>query len=572
MKRRCPNLIYILVFASLMSLTAFGQVSSSISGTVKDPNGEVVSGATVIVKNDATGVEFRATSSGSGVYTVPSLGSGTYLVTVSATGFKQAVVRDVKLDAGVPTTVNVTLEVGAPSESVVIQGGGEVVQTQSANISTTISVKQIASLPLQTRNVLDFVVFLPGTNTTGGARDSTINGLPQSSLNITIDGVNTQDNTNKTGDGFFSYISPRLDAIEEVTVSTATPGAESSGQGAVQIKFVTRGGNNEFHGSLYEYHRNPVLNSNYWFNNRDGAPIHKETGLTCGTPQQAFDRENCKAARDRVLLNQFGGRFSGPIMLPKKLFGRLGFDGHDKAFFFVNYEEFRQPTQITRQRTVLNPLTQTGIFQYVVSGQTRSVDLLDLARRNNQTSTIDPTVGKLLADIRNATNTAGSITQLTDPNLQRYVFANDSAGKRYYPTMRLDFNITSKHRLENVYNYQYYLTTIDTLNSVDPAFPGFPNLGSQLSNRFSESLTLRSTLTPTIVNEARVGFTGGTVLFFPQVNPGQFNGPVANQGGFNLGIGAAGITNATVSTAPSRRNAPIWDFGNNLTWTEGRTV
>ncbi len=468
-----------------------------------------------------------------------------------------------------PTTVNITLEVGASSESVVIQGGGEVVQTQSANISTTISVKQIASLPLQTRNVLDFVVFLPGTNTTGGARDSTINGLPQSSLNITIDGINTQDNTNKTGDGFFSYISPRLDAIEEVTVSTATPGAESSGQGAVQIKFVTRGGNNEFQGSLYEYHRNPVLNSNYWFNNRDGAPIHKETGLVCGTPQQAFDRENCKAARDRVLLNQFGGRFSGPIMLPKKLFGRLGFDGHDKAFFFVNYEEFRQPTQITRQRTVLNPDTQRGIFQYVVNGQIMKKDLFELARQNNQTSTIDPTIGKLLGDIRNSTTQTGSITQLTDPNLQRYVFANNSAGKRYYPTMRLDFNITSKHRLENVYNYQYYLTTIDTLNNVDPAFPGFPNFGSQLSNRFSESLTLRSTLTPTIVNEARVGFTGGTVLFFPQVTPGQFTGPVADQGGFNLGINAAGITSATVSTAPSRRNAPVWDFANNLTWTRG---
>src|SRR5262249_6545008 len=217
-------------------------------------------------------------------------------------------------------------------------------------------------------------------------------------------------------------------------------------------------------------------------------------------------------------------------MLPKKLFGRLGYDGHDRAFFFVNYEEFRQPTQITRQRTILNPDTQRGVFQYVVGGQTRTVDLFDLARRNNQTSTIDPTIGKLLADIRNSTTQTGSITQLTDPNLQRFVFANSSSNKRYYPTVRLDFNLTSKHRLENIYNYQYYLTTVDTLNNADPAFPGFPSLGSQLSNRFSESLTLRSTLTPTIVNEARFGFTGGTVLFFP---PGNFR-PLAHQGGVVL--------------------------------------
>jgi hypothetical protein len=332
---------------------------------------------------------------------------------------------------------------------------------------------------------------------------------------------------------------------------------------------VTRGGNNEFHGSLYEYHRNPVLNSNYWFNNRDGAAIHKDTGLTCGTPQQAYDPEKCKAARDRVLLNQFGGRFSGPIMLPKKLFRRLGFDGHDKAFFFVNYEEFRQPTQITRQRTVLNPDTQRGIFQYVVSGQTRTVDLLDLARRNNQTATIDPVVGKLLTDIRNSTTQTGSITQLTDPNLQRFTFANGSGNKRNYPTVRLDFNLTDKHRLENVYNYQYYLTTVDTLNNADPAFPGFPNAGSQLSNRFSESLTLRSTLTSAIVNEARFGFTGGTVLFFPEVSRDQFTRSVADQAGFSLGISAAGITNASVVTAPSRRNAPVWDIADTLNWTRG---
>src|SRR5262245_36694455 len=196
MKRRCPILISIIAIASLISLTAFGQVSSSISGTVNDPNGEVVSGATVMVKNVATSAEFRATSSGSGVYTVPSLDSGTYLVTASATGFKQAVGKDVKLDVGVPPTVKVPLEGGAASESVVVQGGGEIVQTQTANISTTLNVSQISNLPLQSRNTIYFLTLMPGTNTTGGPRGSTFNGLPQSTINVTIDGLNTQDNFN----------------------------------------------------------------------------------------------------------------------------------------------------------------------------------------------------------------------------------------------------------------------------------------------------------------------------------------------------------------------------------------
>ncbi len=590
MKRRIPKLISILAIASLISLTAFGQFSSSISGTVHDPNGAVVSGATVIVKNAATGAEFRATSSSSGIYTVPSLGSGTYIVAVSAAGFKQAIVRDVKLDTGVPATMNVTLEVGGATESVVVQGGSEIVQTQSANISTTLQVNQIAALPLISRNALDFVVFLPGTTTASTPRNSTINGLPQSALNITIDGVNTQDNTLKTDDGFFSYISPRLDAIEEVTVSTATPGAESGGQGAVQIKFVTRRGDNEFHGSIYHYHRNPALNSNYWFNNRDTS-YNREAARPCGDPSSSTFNPNtmiawspdCRAPRDQVLLNQLGFRVGGPIMLPKKLFGPVGFDGRSRAFFFVNYEEFRQPTQITRQRTIFSPDTQQGIFQYnrtVNKVPTiQKVNLLDLAAKSNCapagapavpcTTTIDPVVQNLLADIRNSTQGIGGIQQLNDPNLQRFTFANNSAGKRYYPTIRLDFNLSEKHQLENVYNYQNYLTTVDTLNNVDPAFPAFPNLGSQISNRFSESLTLRSTLTPAMVNEARFGLTGGTVLFRPELSTEMFTGDVANQAGFSLGINAAGVTNATVTTAASRRNAPVWDFSDTLSWTRG---
>jgi hypothetical protein len=175
MKRTLLRFLSSLTLIAAGSLSALGQGSStsSLSGAVVDPAGEVVPGASVVVKNTATGAEFQATTASNGTFSIPALGVGTYTVTISATGFKQAVLSGVKVDAATPASVRVSLEVGAPNESVVVQGGSEVVQTQSATISTTLSVKQIASLPLQTRNVLDFVVFLPGTNTTGGARDST---------------------------------------------------------------------------------------------------------------------------------------------------------------------------------------------------------------------------------------------------------------------------------------------------------------------------------------------------------------------------------------------------------------
>jgi carboxypeptidase family protein len=544
MKRCLTRLLAITGFLAFNSFLAFGQTGATapLSGTVLDPTGALISGATVIVKNKANGAEFKATTTGNGAYTVPALGSGVYTVTVDAPGFKKAVVENVKIDVGVPATANVTMEVGAATDSVIIQGGAEVLQTQSANVATTITGREITELPLTSRDALDLVLLLPGTTTPGRPRTSTINGLPKGALNITMDGVNVQDNLLKSNDGFFTYIRPRLDAVDEVTVSTATPGAESSGEGAVQLKFVTRAGNNEFHGSVYEYHRNPALSANYWFNNRDLAP----------------DRQTGKAPRDRILLNQYGFRVGGPII-------------KDRAFFFVNYEEYRLPEQTTRQRTILSTQAQSGIYQYD-SGRD-PVNLFDLAKKNNQEFTPDPLVSKLLADIRQSTTTTGGINPNTgDPNTNFFSFTNTGGQKRYFPTVRLDFNLTSKHHIENIWNYQSFGGVTDFLNNVDPAFPGFPNNGSQISNRFSNVTALRSTLTSTLVNEARFGLTGGTLLFNPDVNSGQF----ANQGGYSLNLNSPintstnlGLTNATVTRAPSRRNSPVWQFNDTINWSRG---
>src|SRR5262249_56728672 len=136
-----------------------------------------------------------------------------------------------------------------------VQAGGEILQSQSANVATTLSVNQISSLPLVSRNPLNFLTLMPGVNTPRGNRDSTVNGLPTSAIDITLDGINIQDNFNKSTDGFFTRVPPSIDSVEEVTVSTATPEAQGGAMGAVQIKFVTRQGTNSFHGSVYEYHR-----------------------------------------------------------------------------------------------------------------------------------------------------------------------------------------------------------------------------------------------------------------------------------------------------------------------------
>jgi hypothetical protein len=567
MRNGLQKYLLVLLTVGLCALPVLGQGSAgSLSGNVLDPKGAVVAGATVTVKNTATNQEFSTQTNNDGAFNIPTLASGVYTATITAAGFKQAAVTDIKIDVAKASTINIELEIGSANETVTVVGGGELLQTQSATVGTTLTGRQISDLPTASRDALDLVLSMPGTTTPGRPRTSSVNGLPKGALNITLDGINVQDNLLKSSDGFFTYIRPRTDAISEVTVSTSTPGAESSAEGAVQIKFVTQGGSNQYHGGLYWYHRNPALNANYWFNNRD----------------LAADPVTHKAPQQRILLNQPGGKIGGPISIPGL------FNGKDKAFFFVNYEEYRLPERSSpRTRTILTPQAQQGIHRFTTTSTTYanappagvtcvptppnftcSVNVLTMAANfsNTLVGTIDPTIGALLGDIRSSLSGVNAVfVPNANPNLQQATFFNPGGQTRKFPTVRFDFTIAKNHHIENIWNYQQFRSKVDFLNNADPAFPGFPNAGSQDSNRFSNSTAWRWTISQNLVNEARFGLTGGSSLFFPQVNSGQFT----NQGGVSLGINAAGITTATVVTAPSRRNSPVKQFSDTLSWIKG---
>ena len=548
--QRCARLLLALVLgtalAAISSTPAAAQgggSSSTLSGTVTDASGAVIPGAAVSVKNNATSTEFTAISNESGNFTVPAIQAGTYTVTVTLMGFKTAVNPDVRVSAGTPSTIKVVMEVGGLEETVTVQGGSEIIQTQSPSVTSVIDTNQILKIPTGSRSALEFVALLPGVNSPGGpgeTRDSTVNGLPQSAINITIDGMSAQDNHLKTGDGFFARVSPRLDAIEEVTVSTAAQDAASSGQGAVQIRFVTRSGSNSFTGSSYFYLRHHNLNANSWFNNRDGI------------------------AKDEERLYQPGTRAGGPIVIPGL------FNGRDRAFFFVNYEESRSPGQNTENRTILHPRAQEGWFRYTAQGQTREVNVLNLAAQNNFVATIDPTISRLLQDIRSATAN-GPVSDLTDPLVQRFDYQYDTKNVTRYPTGRLDFNLTDKQRLSWSMNYTDLVSTPDTTNNREPNFPGFPGTGSQISDRYTVQGTLRSTFGANLVNELRVGGSGGATFFSPEISPAQYGGtPVADMGGYLLNINSVGgITNAHSTTAYQAREGSTKVLDNTLSWLKG---
>ncbi len=518
---------------------AQGGVTTSLSGVVVDASGGIVPGADVAARNNATTAESRAVTGANGTFTIPALNPGVYTVTVALMGFKTAVLNAVVLNAGTPGSVRVALEVGTVAETVVVQAASEIVQTQSPAVSVTVDANRIINLPLGSRSAMDFISLLPGVQTPGTNRNSMINGLPQSAMNITWDGVNVQDNHLKTGDGFFAIIEPRLDAIEEVTLTTAAQGAEATGQGAARINFVTRSGSNQFIGSAYHYFRDDALNTNTWSRNRDGLP------------------------KANLLQNQPGARLGGPIVIPGL------FDGRNRAFFFVNYEEFREPGEFTATRTILHPLAQQGIFRYNTSGGIQEVNVLQLAANNGQLSTTDPAVVKLLGDIRAATGTIGTITPSANPSLQSYTFPGAATSFARYPTVRVDYNVTQKHRLTATVNHQSFEDFPDLTNNYEPRFPGFPNTAGQTSWRRSTSLSLRSTLTKNLVNEARVAVVNYEVDFSAGVSAGQFKGTsVADQAGYNLTLGF-GLTGATANVSASGRQAPVREFMNTLSWIKG---
>jgi hypothetical protein len=440
--------------------------------------------------------------------------------------------------------VPVTLEVGTIGEAVTVNASSSLVQTQSTAVSSTINLTQIQNLPLTSRNALfGFVVMLPGVSTPGAPRDSTLFGLPETAINITIDGVNTNNNFQRDTDGFYSMVFPQLDAVEQVTVTGAGAGAESASMGSVAIRFATRSGTNRYTGTGYYYIRRPWLNSNDFFSDKLGLP------------------------KTQLKLNQFGASQGGPIKLP-------GYDGSGRAFFFVNYEEFYQPTSTPlRTRQLLNEQVAGGLFRYNVNvggvTVTREVNVLTVAAANGQTAKIDPVFGALLTQMRSLANDTvsagtGVISNTGSPVLDQLDLKLDGKYVNHLPTARVDFNLSQRHRLSGSYWWQMVNRFPDIQNSTEPQIPGLPNYGNYRSIRTVGSITLRSTLSPEMVNEAIGGW---------QWSPGTFNADVtsdmfANQGNYSLSF-PLGATAATRTTNPNSRYQTNVDFKDTLSWLRG---
>ena len=329
---------------SLKAQTVFG----SLAGTITDPTGAVVPGAQVQAVEEGSGTSLQATSSSSGTFRFPQVPIGRYDITVTAPGFEAQKTTGIQVNLQVTTAINVTIQVGSAAQSVTVNAGAPQLETESSEISGTISDQQYLTLPLALggvgafRSPEAFIFLLPGStgpgtsnNNSNGVFFSKIAGGQNYGAEVLIDGLSQQRSENGSS---FDEEAPSVDALRELTVTTALPSAEYNRTTGGIENFVTKSGANSFHGTAYDIVRNTALDANLWFNGGNEA-------ISC---VGANDTPACRAGFDTPVdrKNDYGGTFSGPVWIPKV------WNARDKVFFFFGWEQLKYTLGATTIATV----------------------------------------------------------------------------------------------------------------------------------------------------------------------------------------------------------------------------
>ena len=463
--------------------------TSRISGTVTDSSGAVVPSALVTAINDDTGISYKTKSSSSGTYAFDSLQLGRYTIRAEAPGFKQFVSTGNVLSIGVPTSVDPKLQAGGGSETVTIEGGFDVIQTESSgNFGAIIDNVTLTELPIvgtRGRNPLGLTQFIPGVvqnnsaNAPGG--DIVVNGSRDRAFNYVLDGID--DNETSSGGSNTSPSHQNPDMLSEFRVITANPTAEFGRNSGAQVLMVTRSGTNQFHGNAFEFYQSPFLRAN------------SAAGKAANLPRSQF------------VQNVYGGSIGGPIW-------------KDKAFFFANVELLHalSSTQVTR--TVYTSQARAGQFRYIVSpgGATQnsksvtttgapiipaggSLGTYDIVANDPFHVGLDTAISSFLAPsplpntfaVGDGLNTAG------------YTFVAPSTDVQVDQTYKIDYVFNQKNAIFGRVSAGHQNTLADSVNGGLPAFPTTPVLENTFRQPRNLAINYRYSPTRNITNELVVG-------------------------------------------------------------------
>ena len=364
------RLVTVAVFLLISVFSAIAQTDrGTITGTVSDPAGAVVGGAAVEAKSVDSGTTYEAGTSTTGNYTLAQMPAGTYELSVAVPGFKKLVRPGVIVNVAATVRVDFGLEVGSATESVTVEAEAPLLKTESGELSHNVDYNRVDSIPLLTltgtgtgigniRNPLQVTTLLPGA-IFQGENTLRINGMPSSSQAIRIEG---QDATN----GFWreqnQNVQAGVDAIQEVAIQTSNFAAEYGQAGGGYFNYTMRSGSNQFHGTAYDYFDNEALNAGTPFTDA-GATNSLKTG---------------QHIRNVVRRNDYGFTLGGPVRIPRV------YDGHDKTFFFFNFEQFREGQVLrTASSTVPTLAYRSGDFSGAMLGPLKAFGqpLVDSAKQ-----------------------------------------------------------------------------------------------------------------------------------------------------------------------------------------------
>ena len=469
------------------------QGTSTVRGTVADPQGNVVSGATVTLTNLGTGATRTVQTSDEGIYVFDFVSVGDYKVEVEASGFKKVAVTDIHALVAKSTTVDVKLEVGIATETVTVAAGSAevLVNRDDATLGNNFVSRQITQLPLEARNVANLLSLQPGAT-----RDGFVAGARADQSNITLDGVDINEaetnqianpNTDPADSTNALNLLPErstvlrlnAEAVEEFRVTTANANANQGRSGGAQVALVTKSGTNEWHGALFEFYRTKKFSANNFFNNASGIE------------------------KPALIRHTFGGALGGPII-------------NDRAFFFYSFEGDRitrsQPIEVPRNVPLAS--LGNGEVKYIgcppgtdpdvcgaPGGVTPTLQTLTTAQLNSifPTVGINPVAVAVLKDAA-AKYPANDFTTGDGLNSAGFRFNTPLPAERNSHVAKFDFNLTSKQTAFVRGNVIYDLI------SQERQFPDTP-----APTIWSHPLGIAAghtwTLSNSVVNNFRYGFT-----------------------------------------------------------------
>ena len=474
----------------LLTNAAWGQSTTSVRGTVTDPNGNAIGGANLVLSQAESKTERTTTTGDQGEYQFLLIPPGTYSLTIKAAGFRSYEQKGLALLVNTPATANVQLKVGAAGEVVTVTSEIPAINLVDASLGNSFDERQVRQIPLEGRNVPDLLSLQAGVTYTGrnidddpvlkdqDTRNGAVNGARSDQSNITLDGVDVNDQAN--GYAFKSVLPITQDSVQEFRVTTTNYGADQGQGSGAQVALVTKSGTNALHGALYEYLRNTVTSANDY--------LVKQSQLNIGLPNKPLQLNR----------NIFGVSVGGPLR-------------KDKLFFFINYEGTRKREEERAERVIPTPSLCQGIFQYVNAGGGTTV------WNKDQLQLLDPKgigIDPAMLDLTNHTGyldqtfcTGKTVTN--DPfagdglNYAGFVFRAPTSEDNDAFIARLDYQLTSdgKHTLFWRGSLQ------DFRNHGAPFLPSDPPQQTIVDYSKGFAFGYVSILSPNLTNSFHWGFT-----------------------------------------------------------------